>query len=281
MKFNEVKSFAKINLALNITGKNSILHKIETIVAFTSLYDRILIKKTKFKKHKIVFFGKFSKGINKNNTVFKLLEILDKKKLLNEKKFFIKIDKQIPNKAGLGGGSMNAANILRYFIKKKIIKINKSEILNICKLIGSDVILGLNPNNCILTSQNLIKYFPNSEKFYILIVKPNYGCDTKIIYSKVKKFKKPKLSNPNKKMFNSNFLKKMDNDLELAAFLKHSNLRYIKLYLETLFNPIFVRMTGSGSAIVSYYKSKKRCESAKKMFSKKYKNYWCIVSKTI
>ena len=27
MKFNEVKSFAKINLALNITGKNSILHK--------------------------------------------------------------------------------------------------------------------------------------------------------------------------------------------------------------------------------------------------------------
>ena len=73
----------------------------------------------------------------------------------------------------------------------------------------------------------------------------------------------------------------MDNDLELAAFLEYSNLRYIKLYLETLFNPIFVRMTGSGSAIVSYYKSKKRCESAKKMFSKKYKNYWCIVSKTI
>ena len=90
MKFNEVKSFAKINLALNITGKNSILHKIETIVAFTSLYDRILIKKTKFKKHKIVFFGKFSKGINRNNTVFKLLEILDKKKLLNEKKIFYK-----------------------------------------------------------------------------------------------------------------------------------------------------------------------------------------------
>ena len=76
MKFNEVKSFAKINLALNITGKNSILHKIETIVAFTSLYDRILIKKTKFKKHKIVFFGKFSKGINRNNTVFRLLERL-------------------------------------------------------------------------------------------------------------------------------------------------------------------------------------------------------------
>ena len=40
-------------------------------------------------------------------------------------------------------------------------------------------------------------------------------------------------------------------------------------------------MTGSGSALVAYYQSKKRCENAKKKFNKKYKNYWCIASKTI
>ena len=39
---------------------------------------------------------------------------------------------------------MNAASILKYFIKKKIIKISKKEITEICNLIGSDVILGLN-----------------------------------------------------------------------------------------------------------------------------------------
>ena len=281
MKQNKIRSYAKLNLALNITGKTSSLHKIESIVSFASLHDEIFIKQIKSKSHNVSFIGKFSQNISKKNTVSKLLEILEKKKLLQNRKFKIKINKQIPNKAGLGGGSMNAANILRYFIKKKIIRINKSEIIDICELIGSDVILGLNSKNCILTSQNLIRYFPDSNKFYVLIVKPNYGCDTKIIYSKVKRFNKPKLSNPNKKMFNSNFLKKMDNSLETAAFLKYPNLRYIKLYLETLFNPIFVRMTGSGSAIISYYKSKKRCESAKKMFSKKYKNYWCISSKTI
>ena len=56
----KIKSFAKLNLALNIVGKKSSLHKIESIVAFASLHDEIFIKKIKSKKHKITFTGKFS-----------------------------------------------------------------------------------------------------------------------------------------------------------------------------------------------------------------------------
>ena len=125
MSFYKIKSYAKINLALNITGKSSSLHKIESLVGFVSLHDEILIKKIKSNNHKISFTGKFSSNIGKSNTVSKLLKLLDKKKLLNDKKYEIKINKKIPTKAGLGGGSMNAANILRYFSKKKIIKITK------------------------------------------------------------------------------------------------------------------------------------------------------------
>ena len=47
MSFIVVKSFAKINLALNVTGKLKLLHKIESIVSFISLCDLILIKKIK------------------------------------------------------------------------------------------------------------------------------------------------------------------------------------------------------------------------------------------
>ena len=50
MSFVEVKSFAKINLALNVTGKSRLLHKIESIVSFIDLHDLILIKKTKNKQ---------------------------------------------------------------------------------------------------------------------------------------------------------------------------------------------------------------------------------------
>tara|TARA_B100001063_G_scaffold173096_1_gene162196 strand:+ start:325 stop:1170 length:846 start_codon:yes stop_codon:yes gene_type:complete len=281
MKYNRIKSYAKINLTLNVIGKTSNLHKIESIIAFVDLYDIILIKSIKSKKHIISFSGKFSKNITKKNTVFKLLEILDKKKLLNNKKFQIRINKQIPSKAGLGGGSMNAGSILKYFIKKKMIKTSKKNITEISKSVGSDVILGLNFTNSILTSTNKIKLFRKCKTFYALIVKPNFGCSTKQIYSGVKKFNKPKITQPLKKMFDLNYLKKMDNSLEQIALIKYPKLRLIKLYLKSLCKPVFVRMTGSGSAFVAYFQSKERCLNAKKMFSKKYKNYWCIASKNI
>ena len=280
MNLSKVKSYAKINLALNITGKFNKLHKIESLVAFINLHDVIFIKKIKSKNHNIIFDGKFSKNINSNNTVSKLLKILGKKKLLDQK-FFIRIIKNIPQKAGLGGGSMNAANILKYLSKKKIIKVNKKQLIEISSYVGSDVILGLDSTNTILTSNNKIKRYKNCKKLYTLIVKPNFGCSTKDIYSRVKKFDKIKFRNPSKKMFDCIFLKKMNNSLEKIVLNRYSTLKRIKSYLINLENPVFVRMTGSGSALVSYYYSKKQCDKAQKQFNKDYKKYWCISSKTI
>ena len=277
----KVKSYAKLNLALNVVGKRSSLHKIETLVAFASLHDEIFIKRIKSKEHQVQFTGKFSNKIGKNNTISKLLEVLEKKKLLKNKKYKIKINKKIPNKSGLGGGSMNAANILNFFVKKKIIKITQTETENISKLIGSDVILGLDSSNTILNSRNILKRFKNCKKFYILIVKPNFGCSTKFIYSQVKKFNKPRFNNPKKTLFSCNNLKKMSNSLEPIVLNKHKKLTNLKLFLTKLSQTLFVRMTGSGSAIVAYFQSEKACYKAQRIFKKKYKNYWCIASKTI
>ena len=60
MKFNKIKSYAKINLSLSVNGKlKSGYHKIESLVSFVNYYDEILIKKIKNKNHKIQFIGKF------------------------------------------------------------------------------------------------------------------------------------------------------------------------------------------------------------------------------
>ena len=281
MSVIQVKSYAKINLALNVTGKLAKLHKIESIVLFISLHDLIFIKEIKGPHHQISFYGNFSKNINYNNTVEKLFKILDENKLLKDRKFQIKIKKNIPQKAGLGGGSMNAANILNILIKKKLIKINQKKIQSIASLIGSDVILGVKSTGTILTSNNVVKKFSRCPIFYTLLVRPNFGCTTKKIYSGVKRITKSKFNNPNKSMFGYGYLLKQENALESIAFPKYPKLKKIKSFLENLKKPIFVRMTGSGSVIVAYYQSKQDCEMAKFEFKRKFKNYWCKTSKTI
>ncbi|NQW08188.1 MAG: 4-(cytidine 5'-diphospho)-2-C-methyl-D-erythritol kinase [Candidatus Pelagibacter sp.] len=281
MSVFKIKSYAKINLALNVIGKNAKLHKVESLISFINLYDLIYIKKTKNKDHKIIFNGKFSKNINKINTISTLLKLLDTEKLLNHQKFQIKIKKNIPHKAGLGGGSMNAASLINFFINKKILKIKNEELKNLTAKIGSDVILGIRPTNTILSSNGKIKKFDKKIKLYVLVVKPEFGCSTKYIYSKVNSFSKPQFNSPQQKMFKLEYLKTLNNDLEKIALNKYPKLNKIKSFLVTLPNIKFVRMSGSGSSIVAYFHSQQACSNAYRQFKRKFNSHWCIESKTI
>ena len=175
---------------------------------------------------------------------------------------------------------MNAANILRYLLEKNILKISKKEIIKIAYLIGFDVNLGMYSNSLVLKSNNKIKEFLGIRKIYILIVKPNFGCSTKKIYSEVKNFRKSKFNYPNKRMFSFSFLKRMRNDLELIAFKQYPKLNVLKIFLNELSNVKFVRMTGSGSAIIAYFSSNKLCKDAEKKVRKQFKNLLCKAAKT-
>ena len=282
MKFIKIKSYAKVNLSLNVNGRlKSKLHKIESLVAFINLYDLIYLREIKSNKHKVYFRGKFAKGITANNTISNFLKILDKNKFINNKKFEIKVVKNIPQKSGLGGGSMNVANLISYFLKKKILKIKKQKLLNIVKLIGSDIILGLERKNTILSSNGKVTRYDKKLGYYVLIVKPNFGCSTKLIYSGVRNYSPSKYNYPSKFLFNKSNIVKSKNELEKIAFKKYLKLRNLKSYLLKLQNIIFVRMSGSGSSIVVYFYSKKASDIAAKKFKRKYNNYWCITSKTI
>jgi len=277
----KIKSYAKINLALNVIGKKTKLHKIETLISFIDLYDLIYLKKIKKENHKIIFKGKFSKNIGKINTITNLLKLLDKKNLLNSQKFEIKVIKNIPQEAGMGGGSMNAASLINFFINQKILKIKKNELIKLTSQIGSDVILGIKPSNTILSQNGDIKKYNKNIKLHTLVVKPVFGCSTKYIYSKVKSFSKPQFNFPKSKMFKVKHLKTLNNDLEKIAFKEYPKLKKIKLFLLNTPNNMFVRMSGSGSSIVAFFDSKRSCGNAYSQFKRKFSSHWCIISKTI
>ena len=116
-------------------------------------------------------------------------------------------------------------------------------------------------------------------KAYLVIVMPKFGCSTKQIYTSVKKYSKSILKiNKNYGIINSQNLK---NDLEQPAFKLYPKLENIKKNLEKLPNISFARMTGSGAAMIGYFSKRKDALHGKKLIKKKYKNYWCITSKTI
>ena len=281
MSFIKLKSWAKINLSLNLIKRlSNNYHSIESLITFVQIFDEIKIKTSNKKEHKISFSGKFSKGIGKRNTVYKLLKLLEKKKIIN-KKFEINIKKNIPQKSGMGGGSMNAASILSYFMKKRILNISNKKAKDLAYKVGSDVVLGLEKKNSILFKNKKIGRLNKKIDFHVLIVMANEGCSTKYIFSKVKKYSKPLYFNINKRFFETNYLVQSNNDLENDVFKKYSKIKNLKYFLSNLPNVVFTRMTGSGSAIVAYFKSKKAANNAARIFRRKYKNYWYIVSKTI
>tara|TARA_B110000003_G_scaffold275831_1_gene319664 strand:+ start:2370 stop:3209 length:840 start_codon:yes stop_codon:yes gene_type:complete len=276
-----IKSYAKLNLALNITGKKTKLHKIESIISFINLHDLIYLKQIKKKNHIVNFKGKFSKKIKKINTITNLLNLLDKKNFLMNKKFQVVIIKNIPQESGMGGGSMNAASLINFFIKKKILRLNNRELMKLVSQIGSDVTLGLKPTNTILTSKGKIRRYYKNVQLHTLVVKPSFGCSTKYVYSKVKSFSKSQFSYPKKTMFKTEYLKTLNNDFEAIVFKKYPKLKIIKSFLLSVPNNIFVRMSGSGSSIVAYFHSKRACGQAFRQFKRKFNSHWCIVSKTI
>jgi len=280
VSYTFIKSNAKINIHLGVLNRmQNHMHEIETISFLIDLHDKIYIKQFYGRTHKIKFYGKFSKGISKENTVSKLFKLLDERDLLRNRKFIIKIKKNIPLKSGMGGGSMNAASLLNYFIKKFKLKINTSTIHDICNKIGSDVILGLKKNKISIISNNQIYYRNNKIKYNLLIVKPNYGCNTRRIYNEVKNFSLPLIKN--KKKVNIYNLNNFKNDLETSVFRVYPNLLKLKKNISNFPNISLVRMTGSGSALIAYYNKRKDAQHGLNLIKKNYKKCWCILSKAI
>jgi len=270
------KSYAKINLNLNVIGKTKNLHKIQSIVSLISLHDEISLKQIDSRKHKILFKGKFSKKIISRNTIYKTLSVLDKKKLL-KKKYLVIVKKNIPFKSGMGGGSMNAATLIKIFVKNKIIKINKKILKNINDSIGYDVKLGFCKNIMFLDSNNSVKILNKKIKYFLLLFMPKYGCSTKSVFSKVKRYSKP-LKNIKNKFNNLGSLK---NDLQDIVIKKYPELKKPIEFLENQPGINFVKMTGSGSCFVAYSRSRNSIINSFKKFRKNYPKYWSVLSKTI
>jgi len=277
-----INSYCKINISLRVIKKlKNGLHKINTFITFARIFDQIYLKEIKNTKDKISFYGKFKNKISKsNNTISRILDLLRKNNFIKKNYFEIKVKKNIPTKSGLGGGSMNAASLLTFLVKKYNLRIKQKDLFKLAAKVGSDVIVGLKFKNVFFNSgNNTIKRYKNKLNLFVLLVKPDINCSTKLIYSKNRQFSK-QYKNKDISKF-GNFFEKDVNDLEKVAFKIYPKIKRLKDYLNIQKKCIFSRMTGSGSVCVAYFKDYKAARKAEINLKNKFPNYWCKLSKAM
>ena len=277
----KLKSFSKINLSLSINKKfKKGLHDIQSYFCLINLFDIIEIKRIKKKKDIIKFKGRFAQNVKKKeNSVKTVLRILRQKNLIKNN-YLIIIDKKIPVFAGLGGGTSNAACLVRHFVKKKI---NKDLFEILSKKIGSDLNL-FQHNQGFLENLKTIRRLKKSYNLFFLLVYTNIKSSTRDIYSKVSKFSTKSKYNyqkiNNKEKFIS-LLKNSKNDLQFIVEKKYPKIKNLILKIGEKKGCYFSRITGSGSVCYGIFQSEKTAKFALKRIKLEYPNYWSAIVKTI
>ncbi len=277
-----IKSYSKINFSLNINSKlKNGLHEIQSYYCLINLSDKIKISKIKEKKDKIFFKGPFVKNIKKsNNSIINTLNLLRKLKLITSY-YAVTIIKNIPVFSGLGGGTSNAAFILKFLLKKE--KIDKNILNKFEKLIGSDLRLFYHKQG-FLKNLKTIKVIKKKQRLFFLLSRPNINCSTRDIFSKVKKYTKKKKFNyfqiNTKKKFINHILAQK-NELQLIVEKKYPIIKKLLTDISREKGCFFSRMSGSGSVCYGLFNSE---IDAKKAFNKikaKYPKFWFSIAKTV
>ena len=276
-----LKSYSKINLSLGVNKKlvNG-LHDIQSYFCQINLFDKIKIKKIKKRKDLIKFRGKFAKHISrKKNSISDTLTVLREENIITNY-YSVEIHKKIPVFAGLGGGTSNAACLIKYFIKKNK---NKNLLTTLEKKIGSDLKLFFYEQG-FLKDLKIINNFKKKYNFFFLLVYPNIRSSTKQIYSKLEKYSPKSKYNFNKINNKKKFIKILtdaNNDLQIIVEKRYPVIRKLITEIKQKRGCYFSRMTGSGSVCYGLFTSKKTAKVALAKIKLKYPKLWFSVAKTI
>jgi len=257
----KIKTPAKINIILKITGidQQSGYHNLETIMAPISLYDEMEVFDSK--EFEVETIGIEEDIPTEKNILYKIYKETEKAVGKTLPSFYVKLKKNIPTGAGLGGGSGNGAFFLKFLNDHLKLSLGREKLIEIAGNIGSDIPFfllespgSLKGTGCAVSSIKLSGFPVN-----MLLVYPNIVVNTKAAYEI---YDKKNLTNSHKITINmdrvkdvcsfTDWLSFIDNDFEEPIFEIFPKLLEVKEDLEKEADKVF--MTGSGSTLISLYK---------------------------
>jgi len=246
---------AKINLGLNVVEKRTDgYHNLETFfVPIFDLYDVLEIVEAD--KTTLQIFGIEIDGDIENNLIIKALCLLQKDFKIPELSCFLK--KNIPTGAGLGGGSADAAFMLKLLNEKFALNISQENLEKYASKLGADcaVFIRNKPSFAQGTGNILSDVNLSLQGKCIVLTKPNIHVSTAEAYSKIipKKWETP-LKNVLQLPI-SEWKNYLFNDFEKNVFALHPQLAEIKQKMYD-FGATYASMSGSGATIFGIFDKK-------------------------
>jgi len=279
----KLKTFAKVNLNIHLLPKRlkSGLFPIKYVVCKIDLYDEIFIEKI---ENKIVLTSTDKNlPINEKNLVFKAANLL-KKEVKNDKLGAkIKIIKNIPIKAGFGGGSSNAASILLTLIKLWNIKINNKQIFKIADQLGKEVFYFLKGGVCevLHDGSKVNKIVSNMPKLWLVLISPKSSKpSTGYMFENInpisigkRQYKFERIKKAILKKDIAVIIDNLHNDFESLAQKKYPEILKIKKDLVNN-GAVSSLMAGAGLYIIGFFGNK---EKAKNAYNKLKESYNSVI----
>jgi 4-diphosphocytidyl-2-C-methyl-D-erythritol kinase len=258
----------KINIGLRITGKRSDgFHNIETIFYPVWLSDALefVISDNQARKDILILTGIDTGSEPDNNLVMKTII-----RLREKHKFpFLKIHlhKAIPIGAGLGGGSSDAACLLKVITKYFELNITDNEIKALALELGSDCpfFIGCTPSMATGRGEILTPVKEALAGFYLVLLNPGIAINTAEAYRNCKAEPSTASLIQLFELPVSEWKGYILNDFEDFAFRKHPVIGHIK---EDLYNSnaLFSLMSGSGSSVYGIFTGKPELDQELRKF---------------
>ncbi|MDR0821443.1 MAG: 4-(cytidine 5'-diphospho)-2-C-methyl-D-erythritol kinase [Oscillospiraceae bacterium] len=224
---------AKLNLSLAITGRvDSGYHTLDTVMQTVTLSDTVTLEVTRG--------DTITAPLGPRDLCHKAARLF-LRQIGQTADVRVSYDKQIPSQAGLGGGSGDAAAVLRVLSRHFAGAVNRQELLKIALLVGADVPFCLcgGTKRCSGFGEEMEDVAAPNRHY--VIVKPPFGVVTAAAFAAWDRLGAVKQD------------KSVRNDFERV--IDHADLPHIKATLMK-HGAEYATLTGSGSAVFGSFEMK-------------------------
>lgn len=249
---------AKINLGLNIVEKRPDgYHNLETIFYPINLQDALEVtrRENNDKEYTLHISGAPLEGEPEDNLVVKAYKLL-KKDYPGLLPVDIHMYKHIPAGAGLGGGSSDAACMIKLLNDKFSLGLSTERMEEYAVKLGADCAFFIRNKPVFATGiGNLFEPVELSLKgYHIILIKPDIFVSTRDAFAEIKPVRPAVSLKEIVKQPMETWKHSMKNDFEDSVFKKFPEIAAIKDELYDL-GAVYAAMSGSGSSVYGIFEA--------------------------